>query len=412
MRRSPVAARRSATFLGVVALAALLASSCDSGGSRATEPNGPPGDSAGPPLDTIALQAPIKAQLVLGSRGSCILRPDNSVVCWGDWGGIGPTLPMVIPPPKDSTGSPVRLASLSYGARVCALSVSGEGFCQTDVRSSSGPDSASTPRILVALNSRHRFRELRSGYGTNCALAPSGQAFCWGDGSAGSLGDGKFNYDGYVVQEPLAVATTLRFATLAGSGGSVQCGLATDSRTYCWGGQKGSTDPTPEMAGKCGAYFWLRFADGPCVVPTPVQDAPVFHDVVGMCGIDADGQAYCWGVGPDGQLGDGRFGVSAVAISPVPVLGGLAFAQITTGLAVCGRSTDNDAYCWGNNFAGYLGNGDQSVGASAVPVPVAGGIKFRTLAGGATRTCALSTSDELWCWGSGDYTPVRILLPP
>ncbi|HUF12443.1 MAG TPA: hypothetical protein VMN78_05020, partial [Longimicrobiales bacterium] len=54
----------------------------------------------------------------------------------------------------------------------------------------------------------------------------------------------------------------------------------------------------------------------------------------GACGVTAGGQAYCWGGNADGTLGNGTTDPSNV---PVPVTGGLTFTSVDHGgLASCG----------------------------------------------------------------------------
>lgn len=362
---------------------------------------GPPVDT-GPPLDTARLSLATATRVASGGKQSCVLRRDGSIVCWGDWAGIGPTVPMQIPATLDATGKPVAFAAIGLGARLCALSVEGEAYCQTDQRLSSGPDSATTPRVLVRMTTRHRFRELVSGYGTNCALTPAGQGFCWGDGARGSLGDGRYG-NGHLEPNPIAMATALRFTTLAQGGGQLQCAIATNGGTYCWGGEHGSVDLIPQQAGDCTTFFWQRFAGAPCAVPTPVSGAPPLRIVSTgpetSCGLGIDGRASCWGVGDYGALGNGA---TIPTISAVSVAGGLAFVALTMGSAhACALTADHHGYCWGNNFRGYLGTGDRS--SSAVPVAVSGGLTFATLAAGGAHVCGVTTGDEVWCWGSSDY---------
>lgn len=53
--------------------------------------------------------------------------------------------------------------------------------------------------------------------------------------------------------------------------------------------------------------------------------------------------AYCWGRG--GSLGDGTL---IDRRTPVPVIGGLHFVQVSVGEShTCGVTTTNRAYCWG-----------------------------------------------------------------
>jgi alpha-tubulin suppressor-like RCC1 family protein len=87
------------------------------------------------------------------------------------------------------------------------------------------------------------------------------------------------------------------------------------------------------------------------------------------CGVTTPGDAYCWGWNLRGQLGDGTNTDSNV---PVEVSGGLTFQSVSAGGAhSCGVTPAGDAYCWGRNFAGQLGNGASGNGTNSnVPVGV------------------------------------------
>ena len=74
-----------------------------------------------------------------------------------------------------------------------------------------------------------------------------------------------------------------------------------------------------------------------------------------------DGQAYCWGDDSDGELGNNTT-KSAPQTTPVPVytggaLSGVTLSQISTGSNVtCALSTTGAAYCWGAGSSGQLGD--------------------------------------------------------
>jgi alpha-tubulin suppressor-like RCC1 family protein len=122
----------------------------------------------------------------------------------------------------------------------------------------------------------------------------------------------------------------------------------------------------------------------------------VFH----TCGITTDNRAYCWGQNQSGQLGDGT---TTDHLKPVAVLGGLRFQQISAGFGeTCGITLDYRAYCWGSNNFGQLGDG--SLTQRLTPVSVAGGRRFRQVDLGGHHTCAVSYPDpgRAYCWG-GNY---------
>jgi alpha-tubulin suppressor-like RCC1 family protein len=93
----------------------------------------------------------------------------------------------------------------------------------------------------------------------------------------------------------------------------------------------------------------------------------------GSCGLTSDSRGYCWGLNNFGQLGDGT---RTNRLTPVAVLGGLHFRQLSVGAngTTCGVTTDHLAYCWGGNVAGAFGNGTTT--QSSTPVTVGGGHTF------------------------------------
>jgi alpha-tubulin suppressor-like RCC1 family protein len=66
----------------------------------------------------------------------------------------------------------------------------------------------------------------------------------------------------------------------------------------------------------------------------------------------------CWGLGTDGQLGDGTSGSAVYSTAPVDVAGLTDTTEIAAGgTTTCARKTDGTAYCWGGtNLRGELGN--------------------------------------------------------
>jgi alpha-tubulin suppressor-like RCC1 family protein len=121
------------------------------------------------------------------------------------------------------------------------------------------------------------------------------------------------------------------------------------------------------------------------------------------CGVTTDHRAYCWGFNFYGQLGDGTFTSAADRLRPVAVIGGLRFLNLSLGSEhTCGVTTDYQAYCWGHNFFGQLGDGTNL--HRAEPVAVAGGHQFRWVQAGQLHTCGLSYPDNrAYCWGNNDY---------
>jgi alpha-tubulin suppressor-like RCC1 family protein len=165
------------------------------------------------------------------------------------------------------------------------------------------------------------------------------------------------------------------FASLS-AGAIHTCGTTAAAQAYCWGNnnwsQLGSTS-----AETCSF-------SSPCsTAPKLIDSGPTFRSVTAgwqhTCGLTLTGEAYCWGANSRGELGTGApvgFPVTSYP-TPVAVAGGLTFARLSASEShTCGITTAGHAYCWGDNQYAQLGDGTTS--SSHVPVPVRGGITFRT----------------------------------
>ncbi|MEX2376084.1 MAG: putative Ig domain-containing protein [Dehalococcoidia bacterium] len=218
-----------------------------------------------------------------------------------------------------------------------------------------------------------------------CGLTTAGQAYCWGRNSYGLLGDGTTTD----AQSPVPVAGGLSFTDIA-TGATHACGLTTGSDVYCWGsnrhGQLGTGPATEDASAN--------------PVPTEILSDLEFAQIaVGgghTCGVTADGQAFCWGLNNEGQLGDGTLLNSA---DPVPVAGSRVFDDVFAGRGTftCGVSPFDEAYCWGGNTFGRLGDGTSE--DSATPTLVIGGLSMVVAALGNTHACGISADGATHCWG-------------
>ncbi len=125
------------------------------------------------------------------------------------------------------------------------------------------------------------------------------------------------------------------------------------------------------------------------------------------CALETTGEAYCWGSNRNGQLGNGS--TQVFSTTPVEVAGGRKFTRITSGaLHSCALTSQGDAYCWGNGDSGALGVGllTQLCGTaecSRTPVQVIGGHEFVSIEAGFNHTCAVTQANEAYCWGANSH---------
>ncbi len=88
------------------------------------------------------------------------------------------------------------------------------------------------------------------------------------------------------------------------------------------------------------------------------------------CAETLTNQAYCWGTNSAGQLGNNS-ALRTVALKPVAVAGGHAFAQLSAGYRhACGKTTGGEGWCWGDDLFGALGDGILSESVQLKPVRV------------------------------------------
>lgn len=206
-----------------------------------------------------------------------------------------------------------------------------------------GPD---IPALVPGLVGRS-FSTMNTGGNSGyfpCFLDASGVAFC----HAGSD------------------STQTRFAWSAMSVGlDYVCALTTGRHAYCWGdndlGQLGNDSLPVSSDGH-------RFSVVPYTVGGGLTLISVSAGVHHTCGVATSHEAYCWGGGSSGELGDG--GTTVRGVTPRKVAGGLSFRSVSAGnLSTCGLTTDSVAYCWGDGSSGNLGTG--SLASALTPVPVA-----------------------------------------
>jgi alpha-tubulin suppressor-like RCC1 family protein len=316
----------------------------------------------------------------------------------------------------------------------CAVTTTNRAYCWGTGYLGDSPVSSNKRLTPVAVAGELEFRAISAGYSYTCAVTTDDRAFCWGENYGGQLGDGTTT----PRPTPVPVATSLRFRQVI-AGHNTTCGLSTEKRVYCWGssggGQTGTgtsaytwNNPPMEIAGgrtyrqvstgmdhSCaltdgyeifcwGGNGFGQLGDGSTATVrlSPVRvsggrrfiqvSAGFFH----TCAVTDANQAFCWGFGTYGGIGDGN---TLDRREPTQVAGDLLFDRVTAAIDhSCGETTDNRAYCWGSNGSGALGDGTQTL--RTTPVPVAGGLWFAQVSGGNSASCGVTSEHRGYCWGS------------
>ena len=147
--------------------------------------------------------------------------------------------------------------------------------------------------------------------------------------------------------------------------------------------------------------------DNSCVsAPVVVPGVPAFASLSASsshsCAMTSTGEAWCWGDNSLGQLGDGT---DQPRGAPVRVTGGVRFSSISAGSGfTCALAVDGTALCWGSGATGQLGQlapelcSGGRVRCSRAPLALAG-FAFTAITAGTRHACAVTTAGAAYCWG-------------
>lgn len=369
--------------------------------------------------------APIKfSQIDAGTFSTCGIEVDTKkAYCWGinTNGNLGNNTTTQSSVPVKvlgiNGGDPLSFSQVSASSNfTCGIEFSTNfAYCWgTNSSGQLGINSNLQKLVPVAVlgvggGAAKQFTQITTGTSHTCAIESTTQkAYCWGGNTNGQLGDN-------------TVTSRLTPVAVLGVGGGaakVYTQIATESnhtcavealtqKSYCWGnntnGQLGNdadvlkTTPVAVLGVSGGAS--KNFSE----IRTSSNST---------CGLEAiTHKLYCWGQNAYGQFGNGHktsFGI------PTPVSGAvdgtvISFTQVTAGYKhSCGiEAGTQNAYCWGMNTYGQLGNNSTTFSIKPVPVLGVGGgaaISFSQIAAGEYHTCAIeSGTKKVYCWGNNSY---------
>ncbi|WP_324611983.1 InlB B-repeat-containing protein [Bifidobacterium asteroides] len=290
--------------------------------------------------------------------------------------------------------------------------------------------------------------QVSAGGSHSLALGSDGNAYAWGYNGDGRLGDGT----GYSQSTPVRVKTPDRktypdlpadFTYLqVSAGGSHSLALGSDGNAYAWGynssGQLGNGTSSPRYTPvRVKTPDRKTYPDLPADFTYLQVSAGTDHSLA----LGSDGNVYAWGSNGNGQLGDGTrtdkntpVRVKTPDRSTYPDLpADFTYLQVSAGayhsLAL---GSDGNAYAWGYNSSGQLGNGTSSPRYTPVRVKtpdrktypdLPADFTYLQVSAGTDHSLALGSDGNVYAWGSngngqlGDgtrtdkNTPVRVKTP-
>jgi alpha-tubulin suppressor-like RCC1 family protein len=257
-------------------------------------------------------------QIEIGDSNAVALIDDGSVLSWGDYVGNG-------------TGNNDMLPVQTVGV------------------------DGATPLSHVAAVS--------AGWNFALALTDDGRVLSWGfDPGPGALGQGSpaghvVNTPGYVVR---ADGTPLDGIVQVSAGYNFCLALANDGTVWAWGSNAEGQLGRGTVGGSSAVAVRVLASGGGNLGRIAMVAAGGWHALA----LDLDGRVLAWGMGVDGQLGDGAGApvVNETAVPRVTVSETGSVAGSTDIVSIAASYSDSYALgrdgrvlSWGSNFHGALG---------------------------------------------------------
>ena len=322
----------------------------------------------------------------LNDAGQLAAASDS--VCFGDAGGTTAQGPCALVPFRGAEN--LALTTISAGWKhACGLTAAQRAYCWgSDAEGQLGRGGTGGGDDPIPVVGNLDFVSVTAGGAHTCGIIPGGKAYCWGLDASGQLG-----YDRFIRSTtPIPVKDTiggvqLRFDTLA-LGLAHTCGLLADGTAYCWGSNSDGQLGTGSIGGVSGV---------PVAVATALRFTALTADGVHTCGLTTTGQTYCWGGNASGQLGSGGTAASGV---PVHIASDPGFIMVDAGARhTCAITGAGAAFCWGADDYGQIGNDYPESASVTQPTPVVHGLVFTTITAGQRHSCGM-TATNAYCWGS------------
>lgn len=286
-----------------------------------------------------------------GGPAACGLTGSGQAYCWGgSYGGrlgdgSGAEAPKPVPTPQLVVGGHTFKQIAPAASHTCGITTSGAAYCWglngVGELGTGNTTPSSTP---VAVSGGLTFTQIDTYAGLTCGVATTGSAYCWGYGKSGALGNGATSNS----DVPVLVEGGLKFASVT-AGAEMSCGVTTQGDGYCWGSDWGT--------GSLGTGTDVETETTPVLVAGGLKWKSIRAGTFIACGVTVTNAGYCWGDNFQGAFGAGVT-VKAGSNKPVPIAGSLAFDHVIVDWHGCGLTIAGVAYCWGMGPNGQIGDGD------------------------------------------------------
>ncbi len=359
-------------------------------------------------------------------KDEAILKDAYSLWCWGSNNrlqlGLAATstaatsqfvTKVTLPDVGFNQQTDVWLTVSSGNEHTCAISatkvdatipLSGKLWCWgNNIYNETG--SATASKIILqnsnSVDSSSNWVSVAAGLNKSCAVNDAGSAFCFGYNASVPFVDNSFSMT--------AVSGLNENWRSIEVGYGHECGVktitesnVTKSQLHCWGQQQFAQLGT---GFDYNNYIPNIISNNDASVDSPYVWKTLAAGGIHSCAIKNDNSLWCWGRNYWGQLGLGN-DIPKISLTQV----GLDVDWSTVDSyfkATCARKENNSLWCWGQNGDGQLGNGTTNDEGAPLQTDDAG-LDWATVANGQYHTCGLkstlnNTENSLWCWGSTFY---------
>lgn len=255
------------------------------------------------------------AAISAGEDHTCAVLTDGTVKCWGfnSSGQLGNGSTSNSSVPVNITGLLSSVTALSAGgSHTCAVLSNGRVECWGanlfgQLGNSNLPIGSSTP---VLVSNIFNAAGVAAGANHTCSNLTDGRVLCWGDDSSGQAGVFWTGIIGFFITTVSAPSTAVSITNVSSvsAGSAHTCATLSNGTVECWGdnsaGQLGNGTiigftPPGGLAGPPNTTIIPVFANG--ISSATMADVGFFFS----CARVSSGNLLCWGNNNSGQLGNG-----------------------------------------------------------------------------------------------------------
>lgn len=348
-----------------------------------------------------------------GSGHSCAVTMSKNLACWGwnDDGQLGlndrlnRNKPELVLAGEQGGMLLSNVAKVAVGRdNTCALTLNGDVYCWgLGAFNGTGAvvtDALTPVRVLTGEQADisgflSGVKTISMGYNFTCASTNIGDVYCWGNGGNGRLGYGgtaSSNIPKKVVggMQGGAHLTDVKSVDV---GRATACAVTNAGDVLCWGDARGAgvnttgnlLTPARTLSGAQGGDVFLKNVD---------QIGVGWNRT---CALVTTGNVFCWGDGSSSSLGHG---LMEQKLTPVKVLGGEQgglylenITQLSCGFNhACAISSSRELYCWGSNQTQLPGKILDISGQTITDA--------FSIAAGPVHSCYTRVNGDVYCWGS------------